>query len=97
MAQTDHRLTTPHDDPDAAEVRVTQRPVEGVVVLRPAQDRQRVLRDEGTDLAAALTYYAVLALFPAAIALTSVLGLVGQATALERCSRSSATSGAPRW
>jgi len=36
--------------------------------------------DECTDLAAALTYYAVLALFPAAIALTSLLGLVGQGT-----------------
>jgi membrane protein len=37
--------------------------------------------DQCTDLAAALTYYAVLALFPATIALTSVLGLVGQGTA----------------
>jgi membrane protein len=36
------------------------------------------LSDQCTDLAAALTYYAVLALFPAAIALTSLLGLVGQ-------------------
>lgn len=36
--------------------------------------------DQCTDLAAALTYYAVLALFPAAIALTSLLGLVGQGT-----------------
>jgi len=36
--------------------------------------------DECTDLAAALTYYAVLALFPAAIALTSLLGLVGKGT-----------------
>ena len=35
-------------------------------------------KDECTDLAAALTYYAVLALFPAAIALLSLLGLVGQ-------------------
>lgn len=34
--------------------------------------------DQCTDLAAALTYYAVLALFPAIIALTSILGLVGQ-------------------
>src|SRR6195952_6117815 len=34
--------------------------------------------DQCTDLAAALTYYAVLALFPAVIALTSLLGLVGQ-------------------
>ncbi len=36
------------------------------------------LQDKGTDLAAALTYYAVLALFPAILALTSVLGLLGQ-------------------
>ena len=34
--------------------------------------------DECTDLAAALTYYAVLALFPAAIAVLSLVGLVGQ-------------------
>jgi membrane protein len=36
------------------------------------------MADQCTDLAAALTYYAVLALFPAAIALISLLGLVGQ-------------------
>ena len=36
--------------------------------------------DECTDLAAALTYYAVLAIFPAALALLSVLGLVGRGT-----------------
>ena len=35
--------------------------------------------DQCTDLAAALTYYAVLSIFPAAIALLSVLGVVGQA------------------
>ena len=35
--------------------------------------------DQCTDLAAALTYYSVLALFPAAIALVSLLGVVGQA------------------
>ena len=34
--------------------------------------------DECTDLAAALTYYSVLALFPALLALVSLLGLVGQ-------------------
>src|SRR6478752_8831107 len=34
--------------------------------------------DECTDLAAALTYYAVLAVFPAAIALLSLVGLVGR-------------------
>ena len=35
-------------------------------------------KDECTDLAAALTYYAVLAMFPAAIALLSLVGLVGK-------------------
>lgn len=34
--------------------------------------------DECTDLAAGLTYYAVLSIFPAAIALLSVLGVVGR-------------------
>jgi membrane protein len=36
------------------------------------------LRDEGLDLAAGLTYYAVLAVFPALIALVSLLGVLGQ-------------------
>src|SRR5438046_1363810 len=34
--------------------------------------------DNLTDLAAALTYYGVLAIFPAILALVSILGLVGQ-------------------
>ena len=34
--------------------------------------------DQCTDLAAALTYYSVLAVFPAAIAILSLVGLVGQ-------------------
>ena len=33
--------------------------------------------DQCTDLAAALTYYAVLAMFPAALAMLSIIGLVG--------------------
>ena len=37
------------------------------------------LDDQCPDLAAALTYYGVLSLFPAAIALTALLGLVGEA------------------
>ncbi|WP_312180910.1 YihY/virulence factor BrkB family protein [Arthrobacter sp.] len=36
-------------------------------------------KDQCTDLAAALTYYTVLALFPALLALVSILGIVGQA------------------
>jgi membrane protein len=47
----------------------------GYVVRKTAREFSA---DQCTDLAAALTYYAVLALFPAAIALTSILGLVGQ-------------------
>ncbi|MEO7350618.1 MAG: YihY/virulence factor BrkB family protein [Marmoricola sp.] len=35
--------------------------------------------DQCTDLAAALTYYAVLSVFPAMLALISVLGVIGQA------------------
>ena len=36
-------------------------------------------KDQCTDLAAALTYYTVLAIFPALLAMVSILGLVGQA------------------
>ena len=38
-------------------------------------------KDQCTDLAAALTYYAVLAIFPALLALVSILGFFGQAQA----------------
>lgn len=70
-----------HADPDADDK------VESPTDL-DARSRRYVARktirefsdDQCTDLAAALTYYAVLALFPAAIALTSLLGLVGQGT-----------------
>ena len=37
-----------------------------------------VTRDQCTDLAAALTYYSVLAIFPALLALVSLLGVFGQ-------------------
>jgi membrane protein len=40
----------------------------------------RFFDDQCTDLAAALTYYGVLSLFPAAVALISLLGIVGQGT-----------------
>ena len=40
---------------------------------------QEFTDDQCTDLAAALTYYSVLALFPALLALVSSLGLFGQA------------------
>ncbi|EPH43057.1 YihY/virulence factor BrkB family protein [Streptomyces aurantiacus] len=38
-------------------------------------------KDELTDRAAALTYYGILALFPALLALTSLLGIVGRSAA----------------
>ena len=53
----------------------TARPSWGYLLRKTAREFSR---DECTDLAAALTYYAVLALFPAMIALLSVVGLVGQ-------------------
>ncbi len=43
--------------------------------------------DQCTDLAAALTYYAVLAIFPAMLALISVLGVIGQAPRAVRTGR----------
>jgi membrane protein len=46
-------------------------------VLR--KTRREFGEDQCTDLAAALTYYSVLAIFPAAIALVSLLGVIGQA------------------
>ena len=49
----------------------------GRKVLREFSD------DQCTDLAAALTYYAVLALFPAIVALISIVGVIGQPTAVQ--------------
>lgn len=80
MTEPAHRATEPDQDPD-----------EGKVDSPTDLDRRswsyvarKTVREFGddqcTDLAAALTYYAVLALFPAAIALTSLLGLVDQGT-----------------
>ncbi len=47
----------------------------GAAIKRTVKETQA---DNLTDWAAALTYYGVLALFPALIALVSILGLVGQ-------------------
>src|SRR5947209_5010861 len=47
----------------------------GLILKRTAKEFQH---DNLTDWAAALTYYTVLALFPALIFLTSILGLVGK-------------------
>jgi membrane protein len=47
----------------------------GGVIRRTFREFQE---DQLTDLAAALTYYGILAIFPALIALVSILGLIGQ-------------------
>ncbi|GAA4285704.1 YihY/virulence factor BrkB family protein [Georgenia daeguensis] len=52
-----------------------RKPSWGYVLRRTLRE---FLDDQCTDLAAALTYYAILSLFPALIALASLLSLVGQ-------------------
>lgn len=56
---------------------MTDRPSPAVYVVK--RTFAEFSRDRCTDLAAALTYYSVLALFPAIVALTALLGVVGQA------------------
>ena len=81
MAQQDNRegaQTTPSPD-DAS------KPDSPAEVTKPSwkyiarKTLREFSKDQCTDLAAALTYYTVLALFPALLALVSILGLVGQA------------------
>jgi membrane protein len=80
MSKTDPEARPgPHTDPesdDKVESPTDLHKRSWVYVLR--KTAREFSDDQCTDLAAALTYYAVLALFPAAIALTSLLGLVGQ-------------------
>ena len=67
----------------AAEQRAPRKPTDskkaanGGVLKRTVREFQD---DNVTDWAAALTYYGVLAIFPAILALVSVLGLLGQST-----------------
>lgn len=71
-------FTEPEEDrvaADAPDSPRKERPFWGYVTRRTLREFSR---DECTDLAAALTYYSVLALFPAVIALLSLIGLVGQ-------------------
>jgi membrane protein len=72
----DHQIVT---DPEAA-----RKPESPVELTSPSwkyiarKTFREFADDQCTDLAAALTYYSVLALFPALLALVSLLGLVGQ-------------------
>jgi membrane protein len=76
--ETDHRASAP----DPEDSRKANSPTDltrqaWVYVLRKTM--REFGDDQCTDLAAALTYYSVLAIFPAAIALVSLLGVIGQA------------------
>lgn len=67
----------PHEDHPAKPDSPTdiEKPSWGYVLRKTVRE---FLADECTDIAAALTYYAVLSIFPAVIALVSILSLVGQ-------------------
>jgi membrane protein len=78
-------MSTPHHAPPAPAPDAAEKPDSPddlttrswKYVLR--KSFREFLDDKCTDLAAALTYYAVLAIFPALLALVSLLGLVDQA------------------
>lgn len=73
-----HEDSTPaSDDPRKADYPTELARRSWVYVLR--KTFREFKDDQCTDLAAALTYYAVLAIFPASVALVSLLGVVGQA------------------
>jgi membrane protein len=74
---TDRREDAPKPNSDYKPDSPTDltKPSWGYVLRKTAREFSK---DQCTDLAAALTYYAVLALFPAMIALLSLVGLVGQ-------------------
>jgi membrane protein len=70
--------TAPYSDDDVKPDSPSEikKPSWGYVLRKTLRE---FLDDQCTDIAAALTYYAVLSIFPALIALVSVLSLIGQA------------------
>ena len=86
MESTTHRHSTPAEDDARTEaVREGEAGPPGPLAVRKRgwwdvlkRTAREFQDDQLTDLAAALTYYAVLAIFPALIALVSVLGLIGE-------------------
>ncbi|WP_298802400.1 YihY/virulence factor BrkB family protein [uncultured Pseudokineococcus sp.] len=82
MSQTSAKAQdAPHPDdgrkPDSPDD--LAKPTAGYIVKRALREFSK---DQVTDLAAALVYFSVLALFPALIALVSLLGLFGQSQAV---------------
>ncbi|KZF02776.1 MULTISPECIES: YhjD/YihY/BrkB family envelope integrity protein [Nocardiaceae] len=67
------------DDPRKADSPTELTKTSWLFVLR--KTAREFSRDQCTDLAAALTYYAVLSLFPAVLAIVSLLGVFGQGQA----------------
>ena len=72
---SDPDVSRDEDVPDSP----TEMPKAGWVAILKRSVRE-FKHDDITDRAAALTYYGVLALFPAMLVLVSVLGLLGQST-----------------
>ncbi|WP_127130181.1 YihY/virulence factor BrkB family protein [Georgenia sp. SYP-B2076] len=70
-----NRTAQPDDDVKPDSPTEIKKPSWGYVLRKTLRE---FLDDQCTDIAAALTYYAVLSIFPALIALVSVLSLVGQ-------------------
>ncbi|MEO8219964.1 MAG: YihY/virulence factor BrkB family protein [Specibacter sp.] len=82
-AETDHSSTAKaHTAPDPDDARKPDSPTE---LSKPSwkyigkKTFREFSKDQCTDLAAALTYHAVLSIFPALLALVSLLGIFGQA------------------
>lgn len=81
MADTDTEIADPQRMPDPDDPRKPDSPADltkrsWLYVLR--KTAREFTADQCTDLAAALTYYAVLSLFPAMLVIVSLLGVFGQ-------------------
>lgn len=81
IAQGSDSASDLEDRPDPDDPRKPDSPTDltrrsALFVLR--QTAREFTRDECTDLAAALTYYAVLSVFPALVVVVSLLGVFGQ-------------------
>jgi len=76
MGPSSHRAAADVEDPDKPDSPTEVTKPSWLYVARKTAGE--FSKDECTDLAAALTYYSVLALFPALVALLSLLGVVGQ-------------------
>ncbi|MEP7762439.1 YihY/virulence factor BrkB family protein [Sanguibacter sp. 25GB23B1] len=83
MSHTDDTVSAAHRKADAPDPEDARKPDSPTDITKPswryigAKTFREFLADQCTDLAAALTYYAVLAIAPGILALVSILGVVG--------------------